>query len=265
MNVILTGSNGNLGSHIQKHADFRIHPLNREDWNDIDTICNEGIHTVIHTAYDLKKSIFEHPDEVLSSNIITTAAMLKKCQQFNIPNFVFISSCSVYGESLDTSEQSICTPVTLNGLTKLLNEKLVIDFCSKHGINFLILRVFNSYGGNDTFSVISKLLESVNSNKPFTLYDKGLAERDFIHIDDVAEITCKLVNKNLKNEIINIGTGKSVKIIDLINVINGGNKPLNIIYKSSTNEIMHSHSETGKLNQIIGHEFKDIIECIHDL
>lgn len=265
MKVILTGSEGNLGTHIKKHADFDISTLSRTDWVNIDEICGHQIDSVIHTAYDLKKSIFEYPDEVLSSNIITTASILKKCQQFNIPNFIFISSCSVYGDSTNTSEDSTCTPITLNGLTKLLNEKLVSDFCKKHKINYLILRVFNSYGGNDYFSVVSKVLDSANSNRPFTLFNDGIAERDFIHIDDVAKVICKLTTIELRNEIINIGTGTGVKIIDLVNIIKEKYGSLNIINKSNKNEIRTSHSDTNKLNGIIDYNFKQIIEHIHAL
>lgn len=265
MKVIITGSNGNLGSHIKEHADFETISFSRDDWVNIDETFSHSANSIIHTAYDLKKSIYDNPDEVLSSNVISTVHFLKKCFEFKINNFIFISSCSVYGDSTNTSEDSKCTPITVNGLTKLLNEKIIIEFCIKHNINYSILRVFNSYGGNDTFSVVSKLLKSASTGSPFTLYNNGQAERDFIHIDDVAQIICKLVNKNIKNEIINIGTGENIKIMNLVSEIEKKYGPMNIINDSSENEIKSSHANIRKLNEIMDYEFATILQHIRGL
>ena len=70
------------------------------------------------------------------------------------------------------------------------------------------------YGGNDEFSIISKILLAIRKNKELTIINNGNSIRDFIHVQDVADIYVKLIDiKNVR--VLNIGTGigKSVKNI----------------------------------------------------
>lgn len=94
--IILTGTTGNLGEHILKASKLSFLPINRDNWETLDSLKLGECDTVIHSAYDLKKSI---------------------------KNFVFISSCSVYGETSNSSEDKICQPITMNGHIKAFNEE----------------------------------------------------------------------------------------------------------------------------------------------
>ena len=93
-------------------------------------------------------------------------------------------------------------------------EKLIEKFCVDNKIDYTIVRLFNMYGGNDEFSIISKILLAIRKNKELTIINNGNSIRDFIHVQDVADIYVKLIDiKNVK--VLNIGTGigKSVKNI----------------------------------------------------
>lgn len=265
MKVVLTGANGNLGKHIQTNAKFEILPISRSTWELFEQIPTSSYEAIIHTAYDLKKNIFEQPDSVLESNIVTTGKALKLCKEKKIGKFIFISSCSVYGDSSNSAEDKPCYPVTMNGFTKLFNEELVKSFCETNLIDYLILRVFNSYGGNDNFSVVQKLIKCAQSKQPFTLINDGSAERDFIHIDDVAQIICILTELNLTHEVINIGSGSSVKIFDILKAVEEKYGDITINKKQNPSEAIYSRANIKKLNRLIEHKGTDIFSFIKNL
>lgn len=265
MKIILTGANGNLGQHILKLSRFDILPITRNNWASLEDVCVDTYQAIIHGAYDLKKNINKEPDLVLESNVLSTGKALRICKEKNIPKFVFISSCSVYGDSSNSSEDKQCYPVTMNGFTKLFNEELVKSFCKANGINYLIVRNFNSYGGDDHFSVVQKLISCAKNKKPFTLINDGSSERDFIHIEDLADIVSSLTEMNLHNEIINIGSGKSVRIIDLLNRVEERFGKVEIINSYNQSEAIYSRANINKLKQLIDFDPIDIFDFINSL
>lgn len=265
MKIILTGADGNLGKHIQKNARFELLPVSRNGWDSLDQIGLSEYQAVIHCAYDLKKDINQHPDLVLESNIVSTGSALRLCKEKNISRFIFISSCSVYGDSSNSTEDKQCYPVTMNGFTKLFNEELVKSFGGANAINYLILRVFNSYGGDDHFSVVQKLAACAKNKQPFVLFNEGSAERDFIHVDDVAKIVCILAEMNLPNQILNVGSGKPVKIVDLLNAIEEKYGKISVVHKHRQDEAVYSRANINKLNQLVNIRVTDIFDFIRDL
>ena len=262
MKTILTGSSGNLGSHIFQLKEFQFLAVNRENWTALETIQDSEYQSVIHCAYDLKKSINVVPDEVLDSNIISTAKLLRICKEKNIPNFIFISSCAVYGDSSNSAEDKICQPVSMNGHTKLFNEELVKNFCLANKINYLILRVFNTFGGDDHFSVVQKIINCAQEKKCFTLVNEGVSERDFIHVGDVAKILGQLLKLDLKNETINVGSGNSVRIIDIVKAVESKYGKIEIIEKTNPNEAVFSRANVKKLRSFLPVKNTNILDYL---
>jgi UDP-glucose 4-epimerase len=263
--TIVTGALGNLGSHLLKYNCFDFIPVSRDETNLLENIPKDSVNSIIHCAYDLKNDINSFPEKVLESNVLSVGKMLEKSKELGVKNFIFISSCSVYGESSNSSEEKLCSPITINGFTKMLGEEVVKSFCTKNDINYLVLRVFNSYGGNDNFSVINKIIKCAQNGTIFNLSNEGIAERDFIHIDDVAHIVCQLALKNLKNETVNVGTGVPVKIIDVIHAIETRTGKLQINHNTNNNETIYSRANVKKLKHIIDYKFINIFDYINKL
>lgn len=262
MKVIVTGAEGNLGRRIREQNRFECLPVTRGSWHTLDDIPSAACQAVIHCAYDLKNDINELPDVVLESNVVSTGKALRVCREKAIPKFVFISSCSVYGDSSNTAENRQCLPVTINGYTKLFNEELVKSFCAANKINYLILRVFNSYGGDDTFSVVHKLIACARHGRPFTLVNGGTAERDFIHVEDVARIVCDLATMAVFNEVINVGSGNSVRVIDLLKVVEEKFGPIPVTRITRESEAAYSRANIEKLRALLNPQAGDVFDFI---
>lgn len=265
MKAILTGADGNLGRRITEHADFECLPVSRSNWASLNSIRAAEYQTLIHCAYDLKTDINQQPDAVLESNVVSTGKALKLCREKKIARMIFISSCSVYGDSSNSTEDKACIPVSINGFTKLFNEELVKSFCDANAIDYLILRPFNSYGGDDTFSVVQKLISCARDKCSFTLVNEGIAERDFIHVADVARVVCTLAEMPLRRETINVGSGKSVRIIDLLRAVEEKFGKISVVGAQRSGEAVYSRANINKLKKLVDLQAIDVFDFIRDL
>ena len=265
MNIVLTGAEGNFGSEFRHQASARKHirvvPVGRNDWTHIhDKLKSADV--VVHAASDLRTSANVDPHRLLESNVMSTATLLAASKKQGVKRLVFLSSCAVYGEDMRTSEDSLCCPITINGISKHLNEKLVAEFCAANQIEFQILRVFNSYGGNDKFSIFSKLKRALRQATPFTLNNEGRMLRDFVHIADVASVVLDLSTRKVQHTHLNIGTGVATKISTLVDMV-AAQFPDLIIKRGTTQEAEYSRADTTRLREFWTRDFIRIEDYVH--
>ena len=187
------------------------------------------------------------------------------CQKNNnIETLIYSSSSAIYGNvnPLDVCENTkdislvnnLSNPITLNGVIKLSSEMYLREHLKDSGINLIFARIFNMYGCIDQFSVISKIINAIENNKYFTLFNHGEEIRDFIHVEDVAAIYLKLINSKYQG-IINIG-----KLEVLYN------KSLKKKYKNINASILRSVASVNKLFEIIGgYKFKNLSDYLENV
>lgn len=263
MKVLLTGAKGNFGREFIKQADFEIIQMGRGDWDELDNKLSRNTDVVIHAASDLHTQASISPASLINSNLVSTATLLEAVQKHQIPRFIFLSSCAVYGEDMRTNEDNQCCPVSINGICKLLNEKLIAEFCAEHGIKFEILRIFNMYGGQDKFSIISRLECALETGVPFILNNRGVAQRDFIHVSDVAAVVLKLLDCNINYTHLNIGTGIATKISMLVEMVIKRFPDLSIRH-AQAKEAEYSRADITRLNEFVNMNFVRIEEILQN-
>ena len=161
-----------------------------------------------------------HPQSYIEYAIYSTSKVLEfiKEHRLHVNKIIYTSSSSVYGNNILCKESDELKPTSLHAALKVANEKLVEQFCLDNNIDYTIARIFNMYGGNDHFSVISKLLKAYKEGTAFQLVNHGSAIRDFIHIDDVVRIYDKIARTPLL-PFLNIGTGEGVSIKNIIDFL----------------------------------------------
>lgn len=200
---------------------------------------------------------FNNSIEFIDESVVVTARILEAIKEKQVKKLIYTSSSAVYGPQEICIESSNGNPVSLHAALKYCNEKLIETFCRKNNIDYTITRLFNLYGGNDSFSMIQKIINSVKTGSALTLFNHGSAKRDYIHIDDVAYIYSKILNaKNLP--LINVGTGKGESIREILDSIQRENihiKVNNLI----RDELSVSIADTKLLFTILGsYSFKDV-------
>jgi len=178
-----------------------------------------------------------------SSNLRGFDSVLSCVVEENIPDFLYASSSSVYGDNSIipfTENQKIVSPSSLYGNTKLLNEYQAASVSKKFGIRTRGLRFFSVYGpwGRPDMAYF-RICSSLLGNSEFKLYGDGTIKRDFTYIDDVVEISNMLLvdlrrRENYFHDIVNIGGGEEISINDLVRIFNLKlAKKLNIIQKAA--------------------------------
>ena len=223
-----------------------------------------------------------------NQSIIFNAEMFSKLDVTKINKIIYSSSSSVYNSIRKDYKFKDANNRSLYSSTKIACENLIYNFASKNNISFLILRIFNMYSDkDDNFSVISKLSNKIKRKEKIQIYNQGQNIRDYIHVKDVVKlINFFLKKKNLLNNVYDIGAGKGIKLIDILNYI--GKDKLKIGFKKeniaeadtsiATNEYLNDfkfrtlesffskYKSLNKINQIFTHQpnTKNILQDIID-
>ncbi len=203
------------------------------------------IEGIIHFA--ASKAVGESLEKPLlyyENNLTTLIYLLQQMQEKAIRNFIFSSSCTVYGEpdSLPISEQAPIKPaLSPYGNTKQIGEEIIRDTAKAYPqFNSIALRYFNPIGAHPSAAIgelplgvpqnlipfvtqtaagIRKQLSVFGDNYPTP---DGTAIRDYIHVVDLAESHVAALERLLDNrqkanfEVFNIGTGRGSSVMEII-------------------------------------------------
>jgi len=187
---------------------------------------------------------------------------LIKCQSKYRFKLVQISSLLVYGSRDSLSEKSLLNPLTSYATCKAYADIIIKEFVAPK--DFLIIRLSNLYGPNQTQGLIPYLLNSIKKNKLIAFNDHdGSLTRFFLHVNDAAINIVKFIKNDL-NDVYNlIGPDKyNVKeIISLLNI--KSNKPKQVRYSSlkplgNINKIIES-DKAKKLKYSYKYNLKDFL------
>lgn len=164
----------------------------------------------------------------IDQNILNFIKLCNQIKEMQVPNFVYASSSSVYGNSarLPFSEtERFLRPTSFYGSTKLINEVFCENFFNKNFTKHLGLRFFTVYGpfGRPDMSYM-RLINSALNNRSFRLYGNGQIKRDFTFINDVVNAIIKLFEKRDNSlfdgiNLVNIGGGVPHSVTEMIEII----------------------------------------------
>jgi len=206
---------------------------------------NPDISGIIHfAAYKSVGESVKKPLLYFENNLNSLINILKCADEFGISNFVFSSSCTVYGnpDSIPVTEESpMKTAQSAYGATKQMGEQIVREAVNCNNSKAILLRYFNPVGAHS-----SALLGELPLGKPENLVPAitqtaigklpmmqvfgtdyptrdGSCLRDYIHVCDIAHahtlaFNYLLQHKNEANcEVFNLGTGNGYTVLELIN------------------------------------------------
>ena len=192
--------------------------------------CIDKCEYVFHLAAiaDVVPSI-SNPEIYFNSNVKGTFNLIKNCKNSKVKKIIYAASSSCYGipKKIPTPEDSPIFPKYPYALTKRLAEEIIIHFCKLYKISYVSLRLFNVYGPRARTSgaygaVMGVFLAQKLAKKPFTVVGNGEQTRDFTYIDDITDAFIEMLKQTIKNEIFNVGSGRTYSINYLIELLGGG-------------------------------------------
>lgn len=197
---------------------------------------------VIHFA--ASKSVGESvadPMMYYQNNVVGLLNLVEECLKSKTNNFIFSSSCTVYGEpnSLPICEKEPLKPATSPyGATKQMGEEILKDMAKAKGLKTISLRYFNPVGAHSSGLIGELPLDTPQNLVPFVTqtaagvhekltvfgndYDTpdGSCIRDYIHVQDLADahiVALQYLSKSDEEyEVFNIGTGQGSSVLELI-------------------------------------------------
>jgi len=205
---------------------------------------NDNIDGIIHfAAYKAVGESVEHPLMYFENNINSLINLLKCVQEFDIPYFVFSSSCTVYGnpDHIPVTEKTPPKPAeSPYGYTKQMGEQILSEFQKSSKTQVILLRYFNPVGAHPstligelpigrpqnlvpaiTQTAIGKLPKMIVFGDDYPTRD-GSCVRDFIHVCDIAHAHTLAIkylqegNNSSGCEVFNLGTGNGVTVLEAI-------------------------------------------------
>ena len=317
MNILVTGGTGFIGSHtavelllkgfnvfvmdnlnnsrievvdaIEKITGKKIsfHQLDCCDYNALNSFFSENkIDAIIHFA--ALKAVGESvadPLKYYRNNLISLINLLDACVKFEIKNFVFSSSCTVYGEPdyLPIDEKApVKKAESPYGNTKKIAEDILTDTAKATGIKIISLRYFNPVGAHPsaligeyplgkpanlmpviTQTAIGKLKKLSVYGTDYPTRD-GSNIRDYIHVVDLGQAHVIAVERLFGGksksgfEVFNLGTGTGISVLEMINAFENytGVKLNYELAPRRPGDVVQVWADTSYANQELGWKAK---------
>jgi len=173
--------------------------------------------------------------------------------------------CNKSLELIGTDEESKVHPTSVYGITKQVQEQLVMCVCPTIGINPVSFRYQNVYGPGQSLSnpytgILSIFSTRIKNNNPINIFEDGKETRDFVYIDDVVDATILGIEKNEANgQIFNVGTGIPTDVMTVASTLiekYGVNVPLIISGNYRVGDIRHNYADISKISSFLGFKQK---------
>ena len=146
----------------------------------------------------------ENPYTYIESNILGFTNLLEFAKNFNVENFLYASSSSVYGGNINlpySEEQSVDHPISLYAATKKSNEVIAHSYSHLYALSVTGLRLFTVYGPWGRPDMAPMIFaKSILENEPIKIFNHGEMKRDFTFIDDVVDSIFKCCYKKANSD-----------------------------------------------------------------
>lgn len=168
------------------------------------------------------------PDLCHKVNVDGTFNILEAARINKVERLVFSSSAATYGPATEIcKEDMIPNPQSPYGTTKLIGEYYFKQYATNYGLKTIVLRYFNVYGDRQNpngayAAVVAKFSDLMKNNKQITIFGDGLQTRDFVPVKRVAQANltvAMLDQKYMNGQIFNVGTGKSITLLELVDML----------------------------------------------
>ena len=267
MKVVIVGDTGFIGKNIYQNlinnSKYEIVGIST---NQVNLLENNSSHilseiipsnSVVIMCVGIKKQLGDNL-EIFRDNLSIIKNFSEAMIKSKPAKILFISSTSVYGEDVvydhSISEETPVQPRTYYGIAKYTAERILKKVCRDNQLHLMILRPPLVYGKDDLsmgYGPTGFTYKYVNGEK-IILWGNGSEYREFIYIDDVGKIICRLINNNFSGTL-NLVSGKSYTYEDVLNKLKKiTNSHINIESRKRSKDKVDHHYSNKLIQTILG-------------
>ena len=208
----------------------------------------------------------ENPLAYINTNLVGFGHVLEGCRHNNIEHLVYASSSSVYGSNTKmpfSIHDNVDHPLSLYAASKKANELMAHTYSHLYNLPTTGLRFFTVYGpwGRPDMALF-KFTKAILEGKEIKVFNKGDMLRDFTYIDDIVSGFIGAIENPLNFEIINLGCGNPVSLLNFINVLEQKLeiKAKKIFLPMQPGDVPRTHADISKASGMLQYSPKFNIE-----
>lgn len=292
MNILVTGGAGFIGSHVVEALEQRgdkvvvidnfndyynpgykcanvklfstaqVYEVDICDVAKLESIFQQHhFDCIIHLAAraGIRPSLLQ-PQLYHDVNVIGTQNLINLAVQYQVPQFVFGSSSSVYGNSTTipyTETDTSGATISPYAATKLAGEQLLYTAAQQHKLQITCLRFFTVYGERGRPDMAPYLFtEAILKHKPIKKFGNGTTSRDYTYIADIVQGILAAVQNPLDYEIINLGNHHTVTLNEFIATVEQLTSEQAIIeaLPPQTGDMPHTWADITKAQHLLNYQ-----------
>lgn len=247
--VMVTGASGFVGTHVVKYLrehDLKVIAVLHDDvvWTKwlqesladtvrvrgdvrdtqfIMRVLNQyGVTEVVHLAgQTIVKRAYKDPVNTYSINIMGTISVLEACRQLQVPKIIMQSTDKVYGNCMNATTECLLKPTEPYGTSKICADLIAQTYKETYGMQVVVTRPSNIFG-YDPYNdrVVPNTIKACLSGKSPAIFRNDESKRQYVYIDDVAEILFHLVTmEDMEETIVNIASPTVLSQAEVVNSI----------------------------------------------
>lgn len=295
--ILVTGGAGFIGSHVSesllrhghrvaivdnlddfyapqlKHANlreikaagsFEFFPVDICDLEKLRTVF-EAVrpHSIVHLAAraGVRPSLL-HPELYVQTNVAGTLNLLELARTYNVSQFVFASSSSVYGQAnrVPFSESDpILRPLSVYAATKVSGEALAFTYSHLYQLPVICIRIFTAFGPRQRPDLaIRKFAHLIAAGQEIPVFGDGSMQRDYTYIDDVVEALELALEHQCPFDVFNLGNSRAIRLDYLVKVLEAamGGKARVTHYKAQPGDMEVTYADLAKSRKFLGYNPK---------
>ena len=214
----------------------------------VELIRKNNAEIIFHLAADAYvPNSFEHPREVMESNLWGTVNVLEAVRKMSkVKRIVCTSSSEIYGTAqyAPIDENHPLNPSSPYAASKVAADRTAYSYFNTYHLPIATIRPFNTFGPRHTYDVIPKFIRLALEGKPLTVHGNGLQSRDFTYVEDMVDAFLIMGSHAAAvGQSVNFGTGRDVSIKKTAELVKK--------YSNSHSPIMHIPHRTSEVQRLI--------------
>ena len=211
--------------YVLNHPNYRFIKADVNNYLDLSTIMlyNKFDYVFHYAAVVGVLRTLQNPKMVLD-DLKGFQNIFELAKNTGVKRIFYSSSSEVYGEPVHLPQNENETPLNSKlpyAVVKNIGECFCRSYQNEFGLNYTILRFFNTYGPKQSEDfVVSKFLNAAINNLDITIYGDGSQTRTFCYINDNLEFTLRILEDDLFiNDVVNVGNDHIVTVKELAEII----------------------------------------------